>query len=785
MSFPAQFSLSLELAKVLPIREALQIGVEQLVSLVRALKRTGSDFLVEKDLGEIFGRGKIEPSLEKDFRDVVKTGSSQPLHVGSSISLDAGPGATVLRALTDRFYMSSVIQLSFLTWMHEETTLTSALVEIMLWRYRSNVPGATPDPDYDGIFKCLQACSSQTSQYRWDNLVCLVEGRFPKSSLIFRTEGSPLRYLSPNLLLGAMDYFYMAQSLPEDRFVLVKNQTGLIPIVIWAHHILGLTVLVRNSPDGDVTFGSLGSPQVIIQWSNTFLVNRRQIGGREIGGITSLSPEWESSPTILLLDAKMQLVLKSEPNDDAGATIEGQECHRLKGYGTTFLRRWFNAKTLVADDDPIYVDTANLAVSFAIALTRVMRRAPVTEYDHGVRAEGNYDIPQQCYINSEPWRLFDSSNLFFWDIKLDKRKIGEYLEDLSGKRIDDMPIPTSVRNHLESLSRNPGIASQGKDAYFEDIKELASGIISFAQVVDIGSCADLPLRIAPGLMHCTGVVNWDGLAPIDLEADVWFSVIMRMMRKESTNTTGQGSYFQSEGVYLTCHQGWSLFYTSVGDYDPGEMDCNSLCIKQGIPTNTQTLERKHRIVDAPPIWSNQGDRLPTMFKREDSYLPRCVTMVHERKEHYSSGTDEFRLSIRFEIEELEYHTRNYRDITVQPARYSMYASYSRFHEALWGVVKTIPCPHRGGEDCEPLPLDLDAVTARGLTWANGDGFSPRICICLVKGNARARWLVVNGIIPNPSPGMIIRSVLLRCKDCCVDCAVKAAGKMKGKWLVVL
>ncbi|KAL8748142.1 MAG: hypothetical protein Q9184_007502, partial [Pyrenodesmia sp. 2 TL-2023] len=714
MPFPVQFSLSLELAKVFPIREALQSGVEQVVSLVRALKRTGSDFLVEKDLGEIFGRGKIKPSLEKAFRDVVKSGLSQPLHVDSSISLDTGPGATVLRALTDRFYMSSVIQLSFLTWMHEETTLASALVEIMLWRHRSNVPGATPDPDYDGTLKTLQACSSQTSQYRWDDLVRLVEERFPKSSPIFRAERSPLRYLTSNLLLGAMDYFYMAQSLPEDRFILVENQTGLIPIVIWAHHILGLTVLVRNSPDGDVAFGWFGTPQVIIQWSSTFQVDRMEIGG----DIDSYLP-WESSPTVLLLDANMQLVLKSEPNDDAGAKIEGQECHRLKGYGTTFLRRLFNAKTLLADDDPIYVDTANLAVSFAVALTRVMRRAPITEYDHRVRLEDNYDLPQQCYMNCEPWRLFDSSNLLFWDIKLDKMKIMEYLENLSGKRIDDnMPIPTSVRNHLRSLSRIPGNASEGKVAFFEHLKELASWIVSFAQVVDVGSCADLPLRIAPGWMHCKGVLSWDGLAPIDLEADVWFNLIMKMMRKD---TTGGESHVESEGVFLTCHQGWSLFYSSVGDHDPGEIECESLCIKPGVPTNTQTLERKHRIADAPPIWSNQGDRRPKKFPREDSYLPRSVTIVHERKEHYSSRVDEFRLSIRFNIEELEYHTRNYRDPAEQPARYSMYASYAQFHEALWGVVKTMPCPHRGGEDCEPLPLDLDALTARGLTWGNGDG----------------------------------------------------------------
>lgn len=271
MPFQTQHSLSLELAKIFPLRAALSNGVEQLPNLVRVLKRDGSDFLVEEDLANICGRGKIEPSLEKDFRAVVKTASFQSLHPESPIILDAGPGETLRRALKDRFYMSCVIQISFLTWMHEETTLAATLVENLRTRYESKVQGATLDPDHDGILKTLRACSSQTSQYPCDTLVSLVENRFQKSAHLFRVNRNPLRYLSPNLLLGAMDYLYMVQSLPEDRLIRVESQMGLVPIVIWAHHILDLKVLVQNSPDGDVAFGGMGNPQVIIKWSSTGL----------------------------------------------------------------------------------------------------------------------------------------------------------------------------------------------------------------------------------------------------------------------------------------------------------------------------------------------------------------------------------------------------------------------------------------------------------------------------------------------------------------------------------
>ncbi|KAL8706509.1 MAG: hypothetical protein Q9201_000441 [Fulgogasparrea decipioides] len=548
MPFQTSLSLSIELAKVFPVREVLTSGAEQLANLVRALKRNGSDFLVEEDLADIFGRGKIEPSLENDFRDVVKTGSFQPLHANSSIALDAGPGPTLCRALKERFYMSCVIQLSFLVWMHEETTLAAMIMENMLTRYESDVKGATPDPDYDGILKTLQ-------------------------------------------------------SLPEDRLVVVESQMGLIPMVIWAHYILGLNVLIKNSPDGDVAFGRIGNPQVIIKWSSTFFPT---------GSLTNPdNKHWFSPPIIYLLDADMNVQLETKPNHNVSTEIGGQEFHRLKGYGTTFLRRLFNRQTLVADDDPIFADTANLAVSFSILLSRAMRRVPLP-YKAIRKRNEDRDVPKQCYFSTEHWRLFDSSDLLFRGIKLDKRKISEYLEESSGKVIDDMAFPTSIRNYLQKLDQNTFEST--RRTFLVDIKGLASWILSFAQVVDVESCADLPLRIAPQWMYYAGVLHWNGLDPIDIESDIWFKQIMKMMRRDINSAS---LIVESQRLFLTCHNGWSLFYSCVGDYDPGEINCELLSIKRGVPTNTRTGERKYRILDAPLI--EEDVRAPKIIEKGGNY----------------------------------------------------------------------------------------------------------------------------------------------------------------------
>ena len=114
------------------------------------------------------------------------------------------------------------------------------------------------------------------------------------------------------------------------------------------------------------------------------------------------------------------MLLKAEPAENEGTRIEGQECNRLMGYGTTFLQRLFNEKTLVVDDDPLYAETADFAVAFAILLSRSMRRVPMKDCSGG---ETEIEVPTQCYLDTEQWRLFDSSNLLFWGIKLDKRTI--------------------------------------------------------------------------------------------------------------------------------------------------------------------------------------------------------------------------------------------------------------------------------------------------------------------------------------------------------------------------
>lgn len=57
-----------------------------------------------------------------------------------------------------------------------------------------------------------------------------------------------------------MGFFYIVQKFPEDRKILIGSEDGAIPIIVWAHKLLGLSVVIRcptKHPQGDLYFRDL------------------------------------------------------------------------------------------------------------------------------------------------------------------------------------------------------------------------------------------------------------------------------------------------------------------------------------------------------------------------------------------------------------------------------------------------------------------------------------------------------------------------------------------------
>ena len=61
MAFPSQFSISLELTRLLPLGAVTEANGRALIQLARDLRKFGSDIVIEEDIAEVSGRNRIQP----------------------------------------------------------------------------------------------------------------------------------------------------------------------------------------------------------------------------------------------------------------------------------------------------------------------------------------------------------------------------------------------------------------------------------------------------------------------------------------------------------------------------------------------------------------------------------------------------------------------------------------------------------------------------------------------------------------------------------------------------
>ena len=417
MAFNTGLQLSLELSKILPIRSVVETVGTQILKLARDLRNSGSDMLVEEDLADIFGRGRVTLELEAKFKDVVKIQSFVPLSQGCVINLESGPGPTMLRAFRDRRYFAMVIQLSLLGWTHNRQDLATMLSAAMTERAEMGLPEASPSPGFDGIMMTLAACSSQSSPFSWSHYTQLVEDRLRTFVSDYYHSAEYIKITSA-LLMTAMDYLYLVQRFPEDRKMTVSNQMGSITLIVWAHYILGLNVVITNSSDMVVVFGNNQNPQVIITWVETTGTVFNAAGWPE-----SRELHENEGPEIRLLDSKMSVVLSSAPEPENWNKIDAEDRHLLANYGTTYLQRLYNTTVITDHCDPIYSESVSIVTAFAIYMDR--------GFDNKLNAldgpeNGEHDIPFRP-ISVETWRILASAKLIFANTPPQPETIDYYL----------------------------------------------------------------------------------------------------------------------------------------------------------------------------------------------------------------------------------------------------------------------------------------------------------------------------------------------------------------------
>ncbi|KAL8770746.1 MAG: hypothetical protein Q9209_003613 [Squamulea sp. 1 TL-2023] len=758
-----QFSIGLELTRLVPLNLAASKAANLIMSLARDLQSSGSDIVIEEDLALMFGKSLIAPEIASSFRAVVVRTSSYSLT--ECISLNSGAGPTVNRALLAHdqpAYFATVVQCSFLASLHDRSALSTAIVHSME-KEREDAPSqhvSRAIPSQEGVFGFLRACEEQTTEFPWASLTEAV------AKQLGIPDFAAVKGIPPAVLRGAMYLFPMVQRVKDDYEAVIQLQgsEGLCPLVVWAHRILGLDVLVRQPRDAydpvrhiDETVFGRGTPKIIIEDQ----LDRDNALGATI---------------TLLIPATKEALFTFQPDPDE-MSIDAYSKSPAKGYGKRQLEiTWSHfvgsfgdqVEGKVAAIKELQLMVVGLALYIANNLYKSSHGpSPFLPSEIGITLSAS---EERCATESQ--RLLEAARLLFNDQTISGDAIKNLAALYAGSPIRDLKPPVVWK----TVSEKYGYRLNWEETILQTVRNLALVLLALSHVVDLDPAAIAPLNndisLVSGHNFSSQLHSWDGENALEIPDIAWFEVLAQLMIGHITEISGE----HLDRTSLVSNRGWSLFTNTYGLADPSFMDPGYVYIRFGVPCRNGVF--KHRILDAPlgPISAllDEDDADQRIFPPGNWISLTASNNPTFGSFYCGERGDTFVVSIRITMQGNELasvHRTGYRELFA----------------GAWFVIRTQSCDHPSlrQHDKHMVPDGAMASKICDDRIALGMG-NTKLIICLTAFNKVARWhALVTLAWYKIVRGMNQFRLLLRGKSTCFDCAVAQASLFAERCYVVL
>ena len=763
MAFANQFALSLELTRLgPPIKWAADKASSAIMNRARDLHHSGSDIIVEEDLANVFGRCKISHALTSSFKTIItKSTSSTPLLDG--ILLQGGPGPTVVRAFQESHYFSMVVQLSLLVWTFQTNYLATAIADALRERLEGapSTSGIQRSPGRQGILGVLRACESQTSSFNWNMMLNAVS-----KILGYGADTAPIDFPS-FVLQGLLDMFPMVQTLPDDRFIHIQIpvgetiQSGTAALIVWAHHVLDLTVLVKSrGPNGPSTktsrFGGSGLEQVFIE---------------------EVAADGEASITILDSHKENLLTIKSAP-DEGCALIGSTRRTSAKGWGNTLFEDFLrDSHRFKPNSRALIQDMKTITSAFALLIAKHLVKH-MSEEDFSIN-DGTERKSMAIAYNVDREHLLEASKFLFDEPSLSQKEIEIQAAHYSSQVLDEQllqppSLATSVQDDLSAASRERVIQDLWNQLCCYT-RMAATFLIALAHVTDLKDCKDL-MFAAVNLYDLyehplvQQLEDWDGKAALRVKDDAWLQALalpIMSHRKYIWNLPWDKTCLVSGG-------GWSAWISTLGDVDPAYTQAGSVRIGSGTPCRNGIWKNGiWDVREGDTILSTNPERAES--SGEEASL-RCCEKVTFDNPYCGEADDVFVVSARIRLH------RSFPKQTIYRI------GYKTIQTRLWWAQTSRRCSH-GSRASETITLGSGCATIAGFGNCLHET-AERILVYLTAHSIGARWLALSlvpwtSVIEDGDGNDVRRQIFLRSNDCCFRCAIDQVAAQPGKWFIIL
>jgi len=606
------------------------------------------------------------------------------------------------------------------------------------------------------------------------------------------------------VLRGLLSMLPLVQHFPEDRFIHIElgSNDGACLLVVWAHHVLDLTVKVRTYKNDECTtseFGS-GSAQLVIDARSVVNWTIRE-------------------PSITLLEnvpGTPEELLRLVPDPDE-TKVEAVHTAPLKGYGTAVV------KDIISDQHgikaPLLDEMKCLTCGFALAVSKHLVMAddkpeqPPSPSESSSRSwtdtDGSDAAPDKQEVSPEPAsgtdnpdlypisipesRVISAAELVFGAVKLDKGSVFRYSKLFAKDGLDRKSEPPHWVSEIFRTAKGSN-APDGvwlKKALWPSLakttKHLSVLILALAHAHELEFGASLRLsfqcdRICrhPLAQH---LLARPGVDKIPVTETTWYHAMATLMTTHDLKT-------DINSPCLVSDRGWSVYIASLVQptrddliqiRDPSFIRPGFFVVQRGVPCRNGV--RKHFIFDGPDTGRLDVFDWQRLEAEGDRASLRCADKVALGWPLYGEKNDSFIVTLRL-------------DSNADGKTYTRRTGYSELYTAIWMIRKTVPCDH-AFESKERLKLPPGCSTVG--SFGDRDGLvderadlefldHERVVICLTANNSAARWRALVAIaysrIHVSGKAISPRACLLRGPDCCFKCSLSQTAQLPRCFLVL-